>query len=101
VNADEQVRALKGPDRPVHALAHRLEVLGELMSVDYLVAFDEPTAHEIVQAVRPHVYVKGGDYRPEAINEYDLVRELGIDLRILAHRPGLSTTRTIEKLARK
>jgi bifunctional ADP-heptose synthase (sugar kinase/adenylyltransferase) len=51
-----------------------------------------------MRAVRPHIYVKGGDYRPEQVNEYDLVRELGIEMRLLTHRPGLGSTSIVERI---
>ena len=46
----------------------------------------------------PDVYVKGGDYRPEEINEHDIVTELEIELQVLGHRPGLSSTDVIERM---
>jgi D-beta-D-heptose 7-phosphate kinase / D-beta-D-heptose 1-phosphate adenosyltransferase len=98
VNADEEVKRQKGPGRPIFSEQERLEILAELHCVDYLVLFSEPTAHELMRAVRPHIYVKGGDYRPEQVNEYDLVRELGIDMRLLAHRPGLGSTSIVERI---
>jgi rfaE bifunctional protein nucleotidyltransferase chain/domain len=98
VNSDEQVRAQKGEGRPVYPLADRLDILSELQCIDYLIAFEEPTVGELLRAVRPDLYVKGGDYRPEEINEYAVVRELGLELRILAHRPGLGSTQVIERL---
>jgi D-beta-D-heptose 7-phosphate kinase/D-beta-D-heptose 1-phosphate adenosyltransferase len=98
VNDDAQVLEQKGPGRPVYPLAERLEILAELQCVDYLVSFSEPTAHALLEAVRPDVYVKGGDYAPEEINEYDLVKRLGLQLRVLANRPGLSSTDVIAKL---
>jgi len=99
VNVDEEVARQKGPERPVYPLQQRLDILSEFRCIDYLVAFPEPTAHELVRAVRPDVYVKGGDYRPEEINEHDLVTELGIELQVLGHRPGLSSTSVIERMA--
>ena len=98
VNSDEQVRAQKGEGRPVYPLADRLDILGELQCIDYLIAFTEPTVRGLLRALRPDIYVKGGDYRPEDINEYDVVRELGLELRILAHRPGLGSTQVIRRL---
>jgi D-beta-D-heptose 7-phosphate kinase/D-beta-D-heptose 1-phosphate adenosyltransferase len=98
VNCDEQVRLQKGAGRPVYREAERLEILSELQCIDYLIVFEEPTAHDLINAVRPDVYVKGGDYRPQDINEYDLVRQLGIDLHVLAHRPGLGSRTVIERL---
>lgn len=100
VNDDAGVRALKGEHRPVYPEAERLEILSELQCVDYLIAFSELTAQELLRSILPDVYVKGGDYQPEQINEYDLAQELNIDLRILAHRPGLASTTVIKKLQR-
>lgn len=98
VNCDEQVRLQKGAGRPVHRQNDRLEVLSELQCVDYLTVFDEPTADELLRHIRPDMYVKGGDYQPHEINEHDAVKELGIELKILAHRPGLGSRYAIEKL---
>jgi D-beta-D-heptose 7-phosphate kinase/D-beta-D-heptose 1-phosphate adenosyltransferase len=101
VNADAQVRRLKGSGRPVYPEAERLEILSELQCVDYLTVFHEPTAHDLLRCVRPDIYVKGGDYQPEDIAEHDLVQELGLDLRVLAHRPGLSSSDVVAKLSER
>lgn len=98
VNADAQVRIQKGAGRPIYPLAQRMEILNEFQCIDYLISFEEPTVHELLRGLRPDVYVKGGDYRPDEINEYDAVRELGIELKIVAHRPGLSSRIVIERL---
>ncbi len=100
VNADAEVIRQKGPGRPIFSEAERLEILGELHCVDYLVVFPEPTAHELISAVRPAIYVKGGDYRPEQVNEHALVRELGITMKLLAHRPGLGSSTIVERIRR-
>jgi D-beta-D-heptose 7-phosphate kinase/D-beta-D-heptose 1-phosphate adenosyltransferase len=100
VNSDDQVRAQKGKGRPIYAIGDRLDILSELQCIDYLIVFEEATAHDLLRAIRPDIYVKGGDYRPEEINEYDVTQELGLDLRILAPRPGLGSTQVIERLAR-
>lgn len=98
INADAEVRRQKGEGRPVYPLADRVAVLGELQCVDYVVPFEEPTVHELLRSIRPDVYVKGGDYRPEEINEHDVVTELGIELQLLANRPGLGSTQVLERL---
>jgi D-beta-D-heptose 7-phosphate kinase/D-beta-D-heptose 1-phosphate adenosyltransferase len=98
VNCDAQVRAQKGDGRPVYSEADRLEILSELQCIDYLIVFEDPTAHELLRQLRPDSYVKGGDYRPQQINEYGAARELGIEVRVLAHRPGLGSRTVIEKL---
>lgn len=96
VNSDEQVRSMKGENRPIYALQDRLDILAELSCVTYVTAFEEPTAHALIEAVRPDLYVKGGDYRPEEINEYDLVERMGIACRVLAHRPGLGSSDIVD-----
>ncbi len=98
VNCDEQVRAQKGPGRPVYKEAERLEILSELACIDYLTVFEEPTAHQLLRRIQPDLYVKGGDYEPRQINEFDALQELGIELKILAHRPGLGSRHIIERL---
>ncbi|MFO0827006.1 MAG: PfkB family carbohydrate kinase [Phycisphaerales bacterium] len=98
VNGDDEVRRQKGAGRPIFAESERLEILGELLCVDYLVVFREPTAHALIRAVHPDVYVKGGDYRPEQVAEHELVRELGIEMRLLAHRPGLGSSSIVERI---
>ena len=100
VNADDQVATQKGEGRPVFRQAERLEVLSELQSIDYLTLFHEPTAHAIIRAIRPDLYVKGGDYEPDQINEIDILRELRIDVRTVGWREGLSSTVVIDRFSR-
>jgi D-beta-D-heptose 7-phosphate kinase/D-beta-D-heptose 1-phosphate adenosyltransferase len=98
VNSDEQVRIQKGPGRPVYAIDQRLEILSELQCIDYLVVFEEPTADDLLRRIQPDLYVKGGDYKFDDINEAQTLKNLGIELRVLAHRPGLGSRFVIEKL---
>lgn len=98
LNCDAQVRSLKGNDRPIYCETDRAELLGELMSVDYITIFAEPTATELLRVVRPDVYVKGGDYKSKEITESSVVKELGIKLSIVAQRPGLSTTSVVDRV---
>jgi D-beta-D-heptose 7-phosphate kinase / D-beta-D-heptose 1-phosphate adenosyltransferase len=98
VNGDASVRRLKGRERPINGLADRLDVLAALSCVDHLVAFDEDRPEELLRALRPHVVVKGGDYRPESVPEAPLIRALGAELEILDALPERSTTRIVERL---
>jgi len=97
INSDKQVRVQKGEGRPVYPAAQRLEILSEFNCIDYLIEFEEPTAHALLRIVMPDLYVKGGDYENQSINEADVLDELGIETRLLAHRPGLSSTSVIER----
>jgi D-beta-D-heptose 7-phosphate kinase/D-beta-D-heptose 1-phosphate adenosyltransferase len=98
VNCDEQVTLQKGNGRPIYSLEERMEILAELQCVQFVVPFEDPTAHELIQSVRPDMYVKGGDYSPEEIKEFDLLTELGIELRVLSHHPGRSSTNVVAQL---
>ena len=98
VNADEQVRALKGQGRPVFTAEQRMRVLAALECVDYVTEFQEPTAEALIRSVMPNIYAKGGDYQPEQIAEHAFVAELGIELRVLAHEPGLGSTQILDHL---
>ncbi|HEX8731548.1 MAG TPA: adenylyltransferase/cytidyltransferase family protein [Ktedonobacterales bacterium] len=62
MNSDASTRRLKGPTRPLIPEADRAETLSALAMVDYVTIFDEPTASETLVALRPDIYVKGGDY---------------------------------------
>jgi len=98
INSDASVRRLKGPDRPVRSEAERAYLLAALESVDAVALFDQDTPLELVEALRPDVIVKGGDYTPETVVGADVVRALGGEVVIIPLTPGHSTTSTIERL---
>jgi len=98
VNEDAGVRRVKGPGRPVNELSDRLEVLSALSCVDYLVPFEEDTPRDLIRAVRPDVYAKGGDYTRDRLPEAGLVEALGGEVRILPFVADRSTAGLIEKI---
>ena len=98
LNSDASVRRLKGPERPVNEEADRAEVLDALRAVDYVTIFDEPTAAELIEIIRPDVYVKGGDYTIATLPEAEIVRDYGGRVEFIDLVPERSTTRVIEKL---
>ena len=100
LNADASVRVLKGPDRPLNGAGDRAEVLAALACVDYVTIFDEPRATCLLAAVRPQVYVKGGDYRLETLNaeERDALEAAGSEIRFVPMVPGRSTTGLLERM---
>lgn len=92
VNDDDSVRRLKGQDRPVNGVDSRMAVLAGLASVDWVCAFSEDTPEDLICRVRPHLLVKGGDYRPDRIAGADCVRAAGGEVRVLPFLPGRSTS---------
>ncbi|MEU5725107.1 D-glycero-beta-D-manno-heptose 1-phosphate adenylyltransferase [Micromonospora sp. NPDC047738] len=98
VNSDESVRRLKGPDRPVNPVEDRTALLAALECVDHVVVFEEDSPAALIEAVRPDVYVKGGDYPPEMVPEAPLVRRLGGQVRTLGYVPDRSTSAIIDRI---
>ena len=99
LNSDRSVRRLKGAGRPINHQEERAEMLAALASVDYVAIFDEDTAHNLLRAIRPDIYVKGGDYTPDVIPEAPLIRSMGGSVVVVALVPGRSTTQLLERLA--
>ena len=100
INADESVRRLKGPERPVRNEAERAYVLAALACVDAVVVFEQDTPLELVRLLQPDVIVKGGDYTADTIVGADVVRARGGRVVVIPLTPGQSTTSIIEKLRR-
>jgi rfaE bifunctional protein nucleotidyltransferase chain/domain len=104
LNSDRSVQLLKGPGRPLTSEAVRAEILCGLVSVDYVVVFDESTAERLVEVLRPDIYVKGGDYlqtssaEPTALPEAQVVVRYGGRVEILPYVEGQSTTEMIERI---
>ncbi|MGR6805221.1 D-glycero-beta-D-manno-heptose 1-phosphate adenylyltransferase [Sphaerotilus natans] len=99
LNSDTSARLLgKGPDRPLNAEADRACVLAALESVSLVVLFDEQTPCELLTEIRPDLYVKGGDYDIETLEETRLVRSWGGDARAISFVDGYSTTALVKRI---
>jgi D-beta-D-heptose 7-phosphate kinase / D-beta-D-heptose 1-phosphate adenosyltransferase len=98
VNADAGVRRLKGPTRPINSLEDRAQVLAALSCVDHLIAFEEETPIQLIRALRPDVFVKGGDYTRASLPEAPVVEQLGGVVHILPYLADQSTTSIIERI---
>ena len=98
LNSDESVRRLKGESRPLNVESDRARVLGALGSVDAVVLFEEDTPIRLIEAIRPDVLVKGGDYTRDGVVGADVVEAGGGRVEIIPLVDGLSTTATIERM---
>jgi D-beta-D-heptose 7-phosphate kinase / D-beta-D-heptose 1-phosphate adenosyltransferase len=98
LNSDASVRGLKGPTRPLVSESERARVLAALGATDAVIIFDQPTPLELIQAVRPDVLVKGGDYTASTIVGADDVGTWGGRVEIVPTVTGASTTNTIRKM---
>jgi rfaE bifunctional protein nucleotidyltransferase chain/domain len=98
LNSDASVRRLKGPERPVLPEQERAQMLAAIPGVAFVIVYDETEAIETIKVVRPHVYVKGGDYTTDEIPEVLTVEALGGEVVLVRAVPDCSTTRLIEGL---
>ena len=93
LNTDASVARLKGPSRPINALAGRAAVIASIRHVDCVVAFDDDTPLALIQALRPDILVKGADYTVDQVVGAEFAGRVVLAELI----PGASTTAIIEK----
>jgi len=98
LNGDASVRRLKGPERPINCAPDRAGVLAALSCVDHVTVFDTDTPIPLLERLRPDVYVKGGDYTPEMLEEAAVVRAYGGEVRIVDYVPAQSTSAVVARI---
>jgi D-beta-D-heptose 7-phosphate kinase/D-beta-D-heptose 1-phosphate adenosyltransferase len=102
VNSDASVQRLKGPERPINSLDHRMAMLAALDCVDWVIPFEEDTPRDLIGQVLPDILVKGGDYTDiTSIAGHDHVLANGGRVEILDFVEGHSTTSIIERIHQK
>ena len=99
LNSDESVRRLKGAQRPIMGEDDRAELLGALECVDAVFVFGEDTPEEALAALRPDIWVKGGDYSATELPESALLRSWGGQTVTVPYIPARSTTSLAAALA--
>lgn len=99
LNTDASVKRLKGSSRPVQDENTRALVLASFSFVSMVLLFDEDTPYELIKLIQPDILVKGGDYKPEEIVGYDIVRNGGGEIVTIDLVEGHSTTSIIHKMS--
>jgi rfaE bifunctional protein nucleotidyltransferase chain/domain len=102
INSDDATRQLKGAGRPVNSEMDRAAVLAALQSVDGVCIFTDTAATSFLAAAQPDIYVKGGDYTLETLNQDErrAVESAGGKIVLVPFVPGKSTTGLLEKISR-
>lgn len=100
LNADESVRQLKGPLRPVQSETERAYALAALECVDGIVIFREKRLTKEILALEPDVYTKAGDYTLEKLDpgERGALQQVGAQIEFMPFLAGFSTTALIAKI---
>ena len=102
LNSDRSVHELKGSGRPIMTEIDRAEILAALECVDLVTIFPETRATRFLAAARPAMYVKGGDYSTETLNEEEraALKQIGAEIRVVPFEPGYSTSQLLEQIRR-
>lgn len=102
LNGDHSVRELKGSGRPITTASDRAELLAALQYVDLVTIFPQLRATQFIAAVKPAIYVKGGDYTSETLEEEErgVLKEIGAEIRLIPFEEGYSTSRLIEQICK-
>ncbi|MDD4879821.1 MAG: bifunctional heptose 7-phosphate kinase/heptose 1-phosphate adenyltransferase, partial [Candidatus Omnitrophica bacterium] len=100
LNNDRSIRKIKGPSRPIVPQKDRAAVVASLGFVDHVVIFGDTTPLKLIKAVRPHVLVKGADWRVGKIVGADLVKSYGGKVVAIPLVKGRSTTGLIRRISK-
>ena len=99
INSDEQVRKLKGENRPFMPEHERAEIVSSIKAVDFVTIFREPTVENLIRGIRPDFHAKGTDYTTETVPEREIVRECGGKTAIVGDPKDHSSTELIGKVS--
>ena len=102
LNGDRSVHELKGAARPITTQSDRAEILAALECVDLVTIFPEIRATKFLAAVRPSVYVKGGDYTSGTLakEERAILKDIEAAIRLIPFETGYSTSGLIEQICK-
>jgi rfaE bifunctional protein nucleotidyltransferase chain/domain len=98
VNADPATQQLKGSGRPLVPAHERARLVGALWCVDAAVIFEGATADGIIDALRPEIYAKGGDYAAKPLPERATVEGYGGRVVLIDVLPAHSTSALIARI---
>ncbi len=104
VNSDSSTRRLKGEGRPLIPAVERARLLAALAPVNIVVIFEEDTAIKLIEALKPEIYVKGGDYAPDRFQtakplpERPPVEAYGGQVVLIDYLPDHSTSALIQQI---
>ncbi len=99
INTDESIKRLKGDTRPVFPLEERMEILGAIEFLDYIIPFSEDTPLELINSLaRVDILIKGGDYQPGQVVGRKEVESTGGKLLLFQFQSNYSTSKIIEKI---
>jgi D-glycero-beta-D-manno-heptose 1-phosphate adenylyltransferase len=98
LNGDTSTTRLKGAGRPLIPALERARLLAALIPVDGVIIFEADTADDLIRALQPDIYVKGGDYASKPLPERSTVEAYGGRVALIDYLPGHSTSNLIARI---
>jgi rfaE bifunctional protein nucleotidyltransferase chain/domain len=98
INDDDATQALKGDGRPIVPAAERARLIAALYCVTAAVIFTGKTANDLISALHPEIYVKGGDYQHKPLPERAAVEAYGGRVVLIDLLPNRSTSALIARI---
>ena len=98
LNSDKSIRKLKGEERPIIPEEERIIVVSGLECVDYVCLFDETNPCNLLEEIKPDIFVKGEDYKGVHIPEIDVLERYGGKVELVGFLDGCSSSSIIEKI---
>ena len=100
---DEQIKKLKGNNRPINNYNDRINLFKTISYVDYIILYNEEdieketTLNNIMEIINPLYWVKGSDY-----NKADIIKKHPtVNIKIFENIPNISTTVIIQNILKK
>jgi len=101
LSSDEQIKILKGIDRPINNYKDRIDLFKTILYVDYIILYNEEnieneiTLGKIMKIVDPYYWVKGDDYNKENIlKKHPYLK----NIKLIENIKDISTTNIINKI---
>jgi rfaE bifunctional protein nucleotidyltransferase chain/domain len=100
---DEQIKKLKGENRPVNNYIDRIKLFKTISYVDYIILYHEEdieketTLNNIMEIIKPLYWVKGTDYNIESI----IKKHPTVNIKLIENIPNISTTQIIKNIIKK
>nr|WP_305138784.1 D-glycero-beta-D-manno-heptose 1-phosphate adenylyltransferase [uncultured Schaedlerella sp.] len=101
LNSDISVKSNKGDTRPINPQKNRAIVLSGLECVEYIIIFEEKTPCEIIEKIKPDIFVKGEEYQKSFIPETKIVNAYGGQVKYIKMLDNCSTTNVIHQILKE
>lgn len=100
ISTDEVIRKAKGEGRPIIPQDKRVQIISAISGVDEVVVGGKINFVDFILRRKPDIYLKGGDYTLETINQNErrAVESYGGKIMFTDYIKDASTTRIVKEI---